>query len=398
MEIIVDHQWIRRLFPPLTALGTASTPVECPVTVVVLARDEERCLARCLDSAVGRGFDEILVVDTGSVDKTLDIVEEYARQGVRLVRCPWTDSFADVRNFAIETVGAGWIVFLDADEWLDEGSADRLRACLTSLSAIPDLDRMVFSPIIQHVDRDGFLDDVARIFKAESGIRYRGAVHEYPALSGKPVNMAGLDLLFHHDGYDAAVIDGKDKRGRNLRLLGAAMEAEPDSPRWVYFMIRDALPLLEHAQLLELCETLRDLVRREPVTDDRLDARHYYRRALGVACQGFAAMGDWATLHRYCDDLDRLDGHDNPDAHYFRSVAELLNGVATQSDLLLTMRIRRDEKLVETSAVDKAGGHLDALLAELLNRVKGESDGDRYRGMCEPWTDVFFERSILRRW
>ena len=393
-------QWIQRLFPPLAAFGAGGTPAECPVSVVIPTRDEERCIARCLDSVVGRGFDNIVVVDTGSVDKTMGIVDGYRQHGVQLVQLPWPDSFAEVRNFAIETVETGWIVFLDADEWLDEHSSEQLGACLASLTGTQDLDRLVFAPIIQHVDRDEAIEDVPRIFKADSGIRYRGAVHEYPVLSGpvdEPVGMVGLDILFHHDGYDHAVTNGKNKRNRNLGLLRTARKDDPDNPRWLYFMVRDGLPVLDHAQLLDLRATLRGLAERDPATGDRLGARHYYRRALYVAGQGLAAKGDWSTVYSFCDELDRIDQRDSPDAHYLRSVGELFNGVPTDRDLLRTMRLRRDEELVSTSAVDTSGRHLDALIVALLARFRGAPDADRYRKLCAPWTDMFFERSTLRR-
>src|SRR4051794_11178051 len=164
----------------------------------------------------------------------MDIVDGYRRHGVRSVKLSWPDSFAAVRNFAIEMVEAGWIVFLDADEWLDECSSDRLCARLASLTGTRDLDRLVFAPTIRHVDRDEVIEDVPRIFKADGAIRYRGAVHEYPVLRGavdEPVRMVGLDIVFHHDGYDWAVVNDKNKRARNLGLLRTAREEDPDNPR-----------------------------------------------------------------------------------------------------------------------------------------------------------------------
>src|SRR3712207_4237545 len=85
--------WVRRLFPPLTELTVAESGEPAPVSVVVLARDEERCLARCLDSVVGGGFDDIIVVDTGSVDATIDIARGYRSSGVRLIQYGWPGSF-----------------------------------------------------------------------------------------------------------------------------------------------------------------------------------------------------------------------------------------------------------------------------------------------------------------
>jgi glycosyltransferase involved in cell wall biosynthesis len=392
-----NNPWVRRLFSPLTNLPVSGPPVEYPITVVIPARDEERCIGRCLDSVTGRDFDDIVVVDTGSVDKTTRIAAGY--DGVRLVEFPWTGSFAEVRNFAIDFVHSGWIVFLDADEWIDDRSAGRLRSCLTSLSGLQALDRLVFAPRIQNVGRDDVIDGVARVFKADSGIHYRGAVHEYPVGAGpvdEPVNMVGVDIVFHHDGYDPSL--GKDKRHRNLDLLRAAQKTDPDNPRWLHFLVRDGFPVLDKAEISDLCASLRKLAGRNPVTGDRLSAQYYYRRTLCLAGQGFAAMGDWATVYSYCDELDRVAHNNNPDAHYLRSVAELVNGIVTGRDLLHTMKLRRDEDLVSTSVLDVTGRHLDALLVAQLAQVKGAGAADRYHELCAPWTDTFFERSRLRQY
>ncbi|MFD1049038.1 glycosyltransferase, partial [Kibdelosporangium lantanae] len=249
------HPWLRRLFSPLTHVPTAGPPVPSPVTVVILARDEERCIARCLDSVVGRGFDGVVVVDTGSLDRTTTIVAGY--EGVDLVAAPWSGSFAEARNVAIDHVRSGWIVFLDADEWMDDRSAEQLRTCLAVLGGLEDVDRLVFAPTIRNVGRDDAIDDVARIFRADSGIRYRGAVHEYPVISGpvdESVGMIGVDVVFHHDGYEPAIVQGK--RHRNLDLLRVAREEDPDNARWLHFLVRDGFPVLDRAEVLELCSTL----------------------------------------------------------------------------------------------------------------------------------------------
>ncbi|MFD1045621.1 polysaccharide deacetylase family protein, partial [Kibdelosporangium lantanae] len=97
------------------------------------------------------------------------------------------------------------------------------------------------------------------------------------------------------------------------------------------------------------------------------------------------------------DELDRLTHGDNPDAHYLRSVGELVNGFVSHRDLLATMKLRRDDDLVSTSVMDVSGRHLDALLVAQLAQVKGEAAANQYLELCTPWTDAFFERSRLRQ-
>jgi hypothetical protein len=339
------------------------------------------------------------VVDTGSTDGTLDIVGAYRGRGVQLVQLPWPESFAQVRNAAVETIAAGWVVFLDADEWLTDRSSEQLRACLDSLSCIEDLPRIVFAPKIHDVDRDTFVYDVPRIFKADTGIRYKGPVHEYPVVSGAtdtPVDLVGLDIEFLHDGYNPAVTSAKDKRTRNLTLLDAARAGDPHDPRWPCFRIRDAGLEITSAQILDLCTTLQGMVGRDISTGDRQSARDYYRIAFGFACYALVAKRDWRAVNRLCDALDSVEQCENPDAHYFRSMSQLNGGIVTNRDLLRTIRMRNDEELVSTSTIDKAGRHLDALIVVLLEKCRGTADALRYLELCAPWTDGFFEGSVLR--
>ncbi|SDY36904.1 Glycosyl transferase family 2 [Amycolatopsis xylanica] len=368
------------------------------ISIVVLAKNEERCIARCLASITGHDF-EILVVDTGSADETTTIAENHP--DARLVHFPWSDSFGAARNFAIDHVSTGWIVFLDADEWLSERAAEELKTRLSAWSGASNLARLVLTPTIFDVDRGVAEEGVPRVFHAESSIRYRGPVHEYPVVEGEDdvrVELARLGVEFQHDGYHPEVARAKDKLHRNLRLLDLARAHDPDNPRWWYYTLRDGLPVFDRDQIVSLCETLRDLPSDSRRTGELLSTAELYRLALGTACQGLAALRDWRTLDRYCAELDRLG---SPDGTYFRLMAELHNGVLTTRDLLGAVRLRGDEKLVATSAVDPAGRHLDALIVALLARLRGEPEAERYRALCEPWTDVFFdggrERSPVAR-
>ena len=85
------------------------------IALCVIAKNEEEYLADCLDSA--RPFvDEIVVVDTGSTDRTVEIARAH---GARIEHFTWINDFAAARNFAIEAATKDWILMLDADERLE---------------------------------------------------------------------------------------------------------------------------------------------------------------------------------------------------------------------------------------------------------------------------------------
>lgn len=397
------RSWLRGDQPPLTALPAGHGPATPrPVTVVVLARDEERCLARCLDSVVtGDDAPSVLVLDTGSRDATPDIARRYRDRGVRLVQQRWPGSFADARNAALGHVDSGWVVFLDADEWLPDGEVRRLRACLAALDHVDGLATTVFAPGIQEADTGLRFDDIPRILLADGLVRFRGPVHEYPVVRAsddgrpdQPPRLVQLDLTFHHDGYRPDVVADRRKPERNLALLDAALAAEPRHPRWVFFRLRDALPTLPPEEIETLCAELAHCD--SDGTGDRLTARHYRRQALAHSCQRLAVLGEWRAIHRHCDHLEELDGTPQPDAHYYRTTLALLDGTATDADLLATVRLRKAESVLARSALDRSGRHLDALLTTLLHTLRDSEQATRYRELCQPWTDAFYVRSRLR--
>ena len=92
------------------------------ISLCIICKDEEKKIARCINS-VKEKVDEIVVVDTGSTDNTINIVKEL---GAKVFEIPWENDFAKARNYAISKCKGNWIVFLDADEYL-------LGSCLNNL-------------------------------------------------------------------------------------------------------------------------------------------------------------------------------------------------------------------------------------------------------------------------
>ena len=108
--------------------SAAASALAASATVICL--NEAACIGKCLESL--GGIAEIIVVDSGSTDGTLAIVEEFARRGfpIRLIEQPWL-GYAGQKQFALDQAKEPWIFSVDADEWLD----DDLRASLPRLMA-----------------------------------------------------------------------------------------------------------------------------------------------------------------------------------------------------------------------------------------------------------------------
>ena len=119
----------------LSPAGPADSPAGGALasSAAIICLNEAACIGKCLQSL--GGFAEIIVVDSGSTDRTLAIVDEFARRGfpIRLVNQPWL-GYARQKQFALDQATQPWVFSIDADEWLD----DDLRAALPRLMAADD--------------------------------------------------------------------------------------------------------------------------------------------------------------------------------------------------------------------------------------------------------------------
>jgi hypothetical protein len=182
--------------------------------LVMIARDEARSIERSLRSA-REWVDEMIVLDTGSRDATARLAEA---AGARVHRFRWIDDFAAARNAALAHSAADWNLVLDADEWL-LGEPTALRGLCAASAAFVGLVDIANEFDSEHGPQVSH-SRVPRLLPR--GIRYAGRIHEQPQ-STLPRRATGI--VVGHDGYRAAGL--RRKRGRNLRLLEAAIEACP---------------------------------------------------------------------------------------------------------------------------------------------------------------------------
>lgn len=190
-----------------------------PISLVMIVRDEEATLGRCLDSVRGL-VDEIVVVDTGSVDRTVEIAASY---GAVVGHFDWVDDFAAARNEALARATHPWRLVLDADDWiLDREQAATILAEIgsrapTFLGAIGSVQIREDGSL--NTDAEPF--DVPRLLPRQA--TYAGRIHEQPV---PDLPVVRLGLLVGHSGYTDAALARKGDR--NAALLTAAIEADPD--------------------------------------------------------------------------------------------------------------------------------------------------------------------------
>ena len=204
---------------PRTARPLASARSRPLLSACLIVKNEERVLGRCLRS-VKPLVDEIVVVDTGSTDRTPEIARE---AGARVHRFRWREDFSAARNHALGLARGEWILHIDADETVRPCRPSRLGALLAMPSYVAYHVR--FHP------RPGFTPYwEVRLFRNDPHIRFRGIIHEtiWPDVeayqSAHNARIGRSDLVFEHEGYEG---DQRAKHRRNLPLLRRALRRDP---------------------------------------------------------------------------------------------------------------------------------------------------------------------------
>jgi glycosyltransferase involved in cell wall biosynthesis len=186
------------------------------VSLCVIASDEEVNLPRCLIS-VASLVQEIVVVDTGSCDRTREVARA---QGARVFDFAWADDFAAARNESVRHATGDWILWLDGDEWLAHDQSVKLRTLLSGLTHENAAYVMKQRSAMPQVNGSATVVDQVRLFRNDPEIRWRYRVHEQilPALRVARHDVHFTDIFVEHTGYqDAALL--RRKTERNLRLL-----------------------------------------------------------------------------------------------------------------------------------------------------------------------------------
>lgn len=206
------------------------------ISLCMIVKDEEPVLRRCLES-VGTAADEIIIVDTGSTDRTVDIARQFTD---RVFTFPWNDNFADARNFSFSKAVMDYQMWLDADDVLEDAAAlCRLKAQLTA--------DVVMLPYHVAFDADGvpvMSYYRERLLRRACGFQWIGAVHEAITPTG--------DIIYG----ETAVLHRKEHVNdseRNLRIFEKRLaDGAVLAPREQYYYARELYYHKRYAQAADM--------------------------------------------------------------------------------------------------------------------------------------------------
>ena len=208
--------------------GQAQPAEGLRLSLCMIVRDEQHTLPQCL-AAVAEAVDEIVIVDTGSSDTTIEIARSF---GARVIEREWTGSFAEARNVSFAAASGDWLMYLDADEVLVREDL----ALLRSLTGRTWREAFYLAQTSYTGDRDNggaVAHDVLRVFRNRPEYRFEGRLHEQVAhrLPGYlPERIEASGVRIEHYGYLGVVREARRKSERNIELLRLQQAEGPATP------------------------------------------------------------------------------------------------------------------------------------------------------------------------
>jgi glycosyltransferase involved in cell wall biosynthesis/Tfp pilus assembly protein PilF len=322
------------------------------LSLCMIVKDEEGYLEDALASVEGV-VDEIIIVDTGSTDKTVEIARKF---GARVYFRAWDDDFAAARNESLKHATGQWVLIMDADERIPEGLAQNLRALL-----IPTEQPISYLTYIKNYMRESDESSilghyVVRLFRKTPETRFFGAIHEqlYPNWGHVTIPEDSFHLL--HLGYgDLKKKEGKIKN-RNTPLIQKALEQAKGNNQslysfYAYYMgsgMSDPKEMMHWMK--ESIETCPDPVNTPHVQVaylELLKAYYYARDYAGGIAAAKEGLSKVPSLNRYPDFLESFGVLLTANKQFeealvqFSEVLSLVQSKTNEDQLFFTMQSSR---------------------------------------------------------
>lgn len=248
----------------------------------MIVKNEEACLGRCLQS-VYKYVDEIIIVDTGSTDRTIEIAECY---GARIHYHPWENDFSKHRNQSLSYATGDWILQLDADEELFAEDGQKIQTTAGQGSA----DYYYYR--FHDIRKDGSVHGVfslIRFFRNGMGMHFTQKVHNQLQARGSG---AFSSIRIRHYGYDLSEEKMEAKHTRTTTLLKEMLEENPEDAYSRHQLAASYSMHRDYAKAIEQGEMALDTMRRKGLRNE------FFMTTFYTVAQGYYALANTAAAER----------------------------------------------------------------------------------------------------
>lgn len=343
------------------------------ISACIIAKNEENNIARAIESFKNE-VDEIIIVDTGSTDRTVEIAKSL---GADVYFFEWNGSFSDAKNHALEQATGEWIVFLDADEFFTKETSKNIRKVIKK--HIKNKKNMPDTFIFKRDDIDlatGLVHSSGwsqRIF--HSSLRYSGSIHEVLVKSNRGQLSARRilekDLHIYHTGYTKAILASKHDRNHVLleQLLKKYEELGPDVREIDGEMERYMLHFYLSTSYFQMgdYEVAERYARLFIESGERTLEGDTIPYRVIVACKLHTEKSPEAILKEINIAIEKFP--DSPDFRNFRGMVNFRKGLYHQAknDFDKALKLNEDYSRLDTSQFGYSIGHTYKYLGGIYN-------------------------------
>lgn len=211
------------------------------LSVFSIVKNEEKCIQKMLSSV--KGAYEHVILDTGSTDKTIEIIKKWSQEVNPIVLYTdykWNDDFAEAKNLAMERCTGDWIIGIDADCYFEKDGIKKIK------EIIETTEEDCINITLQAEGNPNQTHKMPKLFRASKKIRYFGRAHESVKTPGKDVG--DVKIIY---GYSENHFKDPD---RYIRILSKSVQENPDTPRWKFYLAREFYYKKEYQKALDLFE------------------------------------------------------------------------------------------------------------------------------------------------
>ncbi|MDN3513515.1 MAG: tetratricopeptide repeat protein [Candidatus Brocadia sp.] len=211
------------------------------LSACMIVKNEERFLPQCLNS-IKDAVDEIIIVDTGSTDKTVEIAQSF---GAKVYHHLWNNSFSEARNHSLNYATSDWILQIDADEKFEQADIPLLHKLINT-----DLYDVVFIAIYSELPGGQAKHYFQRVFRRGKA-HFEGIVHNQLVFEGKTMQS---EIKLYHYGYNLSENEMKNKYKRTGDLLRQQLTENPNNIFVMANLIRNYRNEYNFDKVIELGE------------------------------------------------------------------------------------------------------------------------------------------------
>ncbi|MHB8090686.1 MAG: tetratricopeptide repeat-containing glycosyltransferase family 2 protein [Syntrophales bacterium] len=258
------------------------------ISLCMIVKNEEAFLAQCLES-VKDCVDEIIIVDTGSTDRTVEIAESY---GAGIYHHPWENDYSKHRNQSLSYATGDWIFILDADEELFAEDNHKVRHAVRDNKV--DYYHCQFHDIMKDGSVKGIFN-LVRLFRNNRGMNFTQKVHEQLQIRGKGAFSA---VRLRHYGYDLSPEKMNAKHIRTITLLKEMLETPPAEVYTEAYLLHQLASSYsmhrEPDKAVEYGEMALEVISRKKLRYD------FCVTTFSMVARGYCALGKFEDAERIC--------------------------------------------------------------------------------------------------